>query len=76
MEKLYWLELSGIIVKNWSNFEKLFGDQKRFQSSMELVNERPDAHAKNIDLADVALYRLELSWLEDRVNSVIKDSEF
>lgn len=50
-------------------FERLFGDKKRFQAVMDLVNDRPDTHAKEIDSADVALYRRELSWLESKVLS-------
>jgi hypothetical protein len=34
---------------------------------MEITNDRPDAHAKEIDLADIALYRKHLSWLEEKV---------
>ncbi len=34
---------------------------------MDLMNDRPDAHAKAIDAADVALYRRELVWLEERL---------
>jgi hypothetical protein len=69
MDSLFWLELDNIITKNWTYFEKIFGDQARFKSVMQLINDRPDSHAKNIDLADVALYRRELNWLEGRVDS-------
>jgi hypothetical protein len=33
---------------------------------MQLLNDRPDAHAKEVDLADIALHRRELAWLEER----------
>jgi hypothetical protein len=69
MDKLFWYELYLIIDKNWIYFEKVFGDRKRLGSAMKLINDRPDAHAKQIDLADVALYRRDLTWLDDRVNS-------
>ncbi len=69
MDKLYWNELKLIISKQWKYFERIFGDKKRFQAVMDLINDRPDTHAKEIDSADVALYRRELSWLEGKVLS-------
>lgn len=69
MDKLYWLELSAVVAKHWSCFERIFGDKNRFTEAMKLVNDRPDTHAKNFDLADFALQRRELTWLEERVNS-------
>lgn len=67
LSKIYWKEISIIIIKNWQSFEGSLGDKKRFESTMDLLNDRPDAHAKSIDAADVALYRRELTWLEDRL---------
>ncbi len=69
MAQLYWKELGSIIVKNWISFERVLGDRNRFENAMEILNDRPDAHAKNIDLAELALHRRELSWLESRVES-------
>jgi hypothetical protein len=69
MEKLYWLELESIVAKHWPVFEQSIGDKARFQQSMKLINERPDTHAKPMDLADVALQRKHLDWLEEKINS-------
>jgi hypothetical protein len=69
MEKLMWPDLGSIILKNWENFEPIVGDRKRFEVASSLLNDRPDAHAKNIDLADIALQRRELTWLEERIDS-------
>lgn len=69
MEKLFWLDLLNIINKNWLYFESTIGDKKRFEAAMDLLNDRPDAHAKLIDLADIALQRRELTWLEEKVLS-------
>jgi hypothetical protein len=65
--KLYWKDLGAIIVKHWPSFESTIGDKKRFETAMDLLNDRPDAHAKTSDAADIALYRRELTWLEDRL---------
>ncbi|WP_392670611.1 hypothetical protein [Streptomyces sp. LN785] len=67
MGKLYWLELGVIIAREWKHFERFFQDKRRLQSAFQLLNERPDAHAKDVDLADVALQRRELTWLEERI---------
>ncbi|MFG1940326.1 ATP-binding protein [Micromonospora tulbaghiae] len=67
MSKLYWIELSSIISREWSIFQRFFQDKRRLQTAFQLLNERPDAHAKDIDLADVALQRKELTWLEERI---------
>jgi hypothetical protein len=67
MEKLYWKELSQIIGNNWSIFESTLGDKTRMEAATNVLNDRPDAHARPIDAADVALYRRELVWLEERL---------
>lgn len=67
LNKLYWKDIGNVINRNWSSFEKVLGDKRRFDASMELLNDRPDAHAKQVDAADIALYRRELTWLEERL---------
>lgn len=67
LNKLFWKDLGAIITKHWPSFEKVIGDKTRFERTMEILNDRPDAHAKPIDAADVALYRRELIWLEERL---------
>lgn len=65
--KLMWLELVEIISSNWTIFEAIFGDRKEFEANAKIVNDRPDAHAKEWDQADFALYRRSLFWFEERV---------
>lgn len=67
LNKLYWRDIGVIISRNWNCFEKVLGDKRRFDSCINLLNDRPDSHAKPIDAADVALYRRELAWLEERL---------
>ena len=67
LNKLYWKDLGVVISKHWTGFEKVLGDKTRFTHAMDLLNDRPDAHAKQIDAADVALYRRELTWVEERL---------
>lgn len=63
-ENLYWLELMNILSREWALFEKLFGDKNQMALMGSQLNERPDAHAKTIDMADVALHRKALDWFE------------
>jgi hypothetical protein len=63
-DRIYWKELVNIVARNWTVFEPVFNDKRVLQENAELINERPDAHAKTIDLADVALYRRALDWFE------------
>jgi hypothetical protein len=70
MEKLYWKELSSIVLREWVVFAGIFSDKRHFEESCTVVNERPDAHAKNIDPADIALQKRALTWLNERLTSV------
>lgn len=70
MDKLLWTELSHIIEKEWSLFERIFNDKTQFSQNSSIINDRFDAHAKQADLADLALYRRALSWFEERINAI------
>lgn len=65
--KLMWPELVALVKSNWTLFESVFGDRKLFDENAALVNDRPDAHAKEWDSSDFALYRRALQWLEERL---------
>jgi hypothetical protein len=64
------LELISIIVREWELFQRIFNDRKAFEDNARIVNDRPDAHAKELDLAEVALNRRALSWFEERLARV------
>jgi hypothetical protein len=68
--KLYWLELINIVKREWALIERVFGDKTRFAECAIIVNERPDAHAKVLDAADLALHRRALTWFEDRLGRI------
>lgn len=67
LDGLYWLEIKSIISKNWTAFQAVFGDKKKFEDTMDGINFRPDAHAKSVDAADLALQRNYLDWLEKKL---------
>jgi len=66
-EGLYWLEVVNLIKREWEIFQKVFGDKTQFKDNADIVNDCPDAHAKTIDLADVALYRRALTRFEEKL---------
>ncbi|UWZ86011.1 ATP-binding protein [Occallatibacter riparius] len=70
MEKLYWLELKNLVVREWSLFAAVFGDRRKFEEVFDVVNDRPDTHAKEMDAADFALQRRSLQWLSERIASI------
>ncbi|WP_175769837.1 ATP-binding protein [Burkholderia cenocepacia] len=67
IEKLLWSELVRLIEKEWLLFSPIFNDLRLLKEHAELVNDRPDTHAKDADGADIAHYRRSLRWLEDAV---------
>ena len=67
-EALFWKELCILVAKNYKWFEKLFGDLREFEFHAQIINDRPDAHAKRLDIADLALQRRSLSWIEERLS--------
>lgn len=70
MDKLLWHELCVIIEKEWLLFERVFNDKKLFSLNAGIINDRFDAHAKNVDSADIALYRRSLDWFENCISVI------
>jgi hypothetical protein len=55
LQDLYWLELTALVRREWGVFASIFINKKQFEQHADIVNDRPDAHAKDIDLAEIAL---------------------
>jgi hypothetical protein len=70
MESLFWTELINIIDKEWSLFEKAFGDKNELRLNSSTISDRLDAHAKDFDEADIALYRRALKWFENHIDAL------
>lgn len=70
MPKLFWLELISVIKKEWDLFAKIFGDKGTLDKYTTIVNERPDAHAKDLDPFDVSYHRAGVAWFEERLSKV------
>ena len=66
IQKYCWADLIKLYVgKEWKLFEKMIGDKNLFNLNASIINDRPDAHAKESDGADFALYRRALRYMED-----------
>lgn len=68
LKQAFWLELLAIVRKNWKWFERIFGDRTKLDLWGDIVNERPDAHAKDFDGAGLALQKRALEWFEDAID--------
>jgi hypothetical protein len=69
LKALYWQELVAVLKKNWTVFEPYFNDRKQVELWADVINDRPDAHAKEIDGAELALQRRAITWFEDRIEA-------
>lgn len=67
MKALFWSELLNVMKKNWPIFQRHFQDRKQLDLYSDIISDRPDAHAKDFDGADLALQRRAISWFEDRI---------
>jgi len=67
ISKINWTDLVKLVVREWQIFERLFGDKGNFGRNCDVVNDRYDAHAKNADSADFAMYRRSLAYIEERL---------
>lgn len=70
LNKFNWTDVVKLIAKEWILFERLFGDKEQFLRNCDVINDRFDAHAKAADIADFALYRRSLTYIEDRLAKV------
>jgi hypothetical protein len=62
------MNLIAIIARQWQLFGRVFGDLNELRRKAQVVNDRPHAHAKRLDVADLALYRQELSWFKAKLD--------
>jgi len=66
IQKYCWTDLVKLLsTKELQLFEKMIGDKNAFILNAGVINDRPDAHAKNADAADFAMYRRSLKYIED-----------
>lgn len=71
--EIYFSDLQKYILKNWSDFEKIFIEKPKFQMYMDLCNQnRIDAHAKDINEEDLTITLAALKWLIDKSNSFLE----
>ena len=72
ISEIYFEDLRKYIEKNWSNFEKVYGDKQLFDIYMPLINKhRIDAHAKDIDEQTLNILILAIEWVSSKTESCI-----
>jgi hypothetical protein len=64
---MYWLDLIAVMKKNWTWFEPVFGSKPQLELQSDIVNDRPDAHAIDMDGAELALQRRAIGWFDERI---------
>ena len=70
LARFTWKQLTELMEGEWALFDPVFNDRKMFSDYCDIVNDRPDTHAKATDQADIALYRRALSWLEEKLAKI------
>lgn len=66
IQKYFWTDLVKLLTtKEWDLFQRVIGDKNSFNLHSSIINDRPDAHAKEADAADFAMYRRSLKYIED-----------
>ncbi|MCY4539447.1 MAG: hypothetical protein OXE52_14605 [Chloroflexi bacterium] len=69
--RFLWTDLTKLILKEWRLFDPVFSDKRDFEQNCDIINDRPDAHAKEIDLADFAMHRRALEKLSGLLDKKI-----
>ena len=73
--ELYFEDYRKFIVKNWSNYEKIFGDKQLFDTYMSMINaNRIDAHAKSIEDSIFQTLVISLKWVNNKLDDALRNN--
>lgn len=67
MDKLLWTDYKLIVNRHWDAVEFLFKDKKQFELYHDIINDRPDSHAKKYEPEEIALMKRAIQWMEDKL---------
>ena len=71
MQEIYFSQLKTLVTKNWSDYERLFIDRRKFEEFFEIINSfRVDAHAKELDEEDEAILGIAFKYFENALKDV------
>ena len=71
MEETYFDQIKGIVMDDWTDYEKVFNDRKKFEMWATVINQyRVDAHAKGLDEEDEAALHIAFSFFEKALADV------
>lgn len=70
ISQIYFDDLRKIVIRNWTCFQNIFGrDKGEFDVKMKAINKyRTDAHAKQIEIEDMAYFRVCMRMIEKYVD--------
>ena len=72
MKELYFNQLKTLITKEWTNYENIFFDRRKFEQFFDIINEfRIDAHAKGIDEEDEMMLNIAFKFFEKALKEIM-----
>ena len=72
MKELYFNQLKTLITKEWTNYENIFFDKRKFEQFFDIINEfRIDAHAKGIDEEDEMMLNIAFKFFEKALKEIM-----
>ena len=72
MKELYFNQLKTLITKEWTNYENIFFDKRKFEQFFDIINEfRIDAHAKGIDEEDEMMLNIAFKYFEKALKEIM-----
>ena len=73
--ELYFEDYRKFIIKNWNDYENIFGDKQLFDTYMSIINaNRIDAHAKSIEDSTFQTLVISLKWINTKLNDILKSN--
>lgn len=73
MEELYFSQLKIIILKDWKDYQSIFGDRIKFEQFFDIVNQarNSSAHPRVVDEEDEALFNIAFQYFEKRLQEYL-----
>ena len=72
MKELYFNQLKTLITKEWTGYENIFSDKRKFEQFFDVINEfRIDAHAKGIDEEDEMMLNIAFKYFEKALKDIM-----
>ncbi|GAA5032847.1 hypothetical protein GCM10011506_23010 [Marivirga lumbricoides] len=72
--EIYFEDIRKIIIKYYEIFKNIFGsDKDDFNNKMTIINKyRSDAHAKKVTREEMEVFRISISYIEDKISDFLE----